>query len=63
MKTLRLEIELEYDDEVMHGDDQDGIDWFYNEILIGDGGLLQLHSNHIGDHVGEVKGIKILDTE
>ena len=61
MKTLTLEIELEYDDEMMHGNEEEAIDWFHNEILIGDKGLLQLHSNEIGDHVGKVKCVKILN--
>ena len=62
MKKVKMVIELEYDDEVMHHDDKEAIDWFYNEILLGKGGLLLLHSNEIGDHVGSVEGIEILNT-
>lgn len=61
MKKLILEIELEYDDDAMHGKDEDGIAWFWNEILLyppKDGGLL-LHSQEIGDWVGDVKVLKV----
>lgn len=61
MKKIRLEIELEYDEELMHNDDQEAIDWFHNDILIGENGLLLLHSNEIGDGIGKVKGIRILE--
>ena len=55
-------IELEYDDELMHGTDQESMDWFYEYILLGKKGLLLLHSNEIGDELGKVEGLKILDT-
>jgi len=60
MKKIKMIIELEYDDKFIHGGDLEGIEWFYNKILIGEGGLLLLHSNEIGDHIGSVKGIEIL---
>ena len=31
MKTIKLEIELTYDDNIMHGDDPDAIKWFYQD--------------------------------
>ncbi len=62
MKTIKMVIELEYDNEMMHGEDQEAIDWFQNDILLGKGGLLMLHSNEIGDHVGDVVGVEILTT-
>ena len=58
MKTMRLEIELTYDDDVMHGNDVGAFEWFKDEVL---GGELVLHSNEIGDAVGMVKVIRILD--
>ena len=60
---IKMVIELEYDDQLYHGDDKDSMEWFYNEILLGKGGLLFLHSNEIGDNVGSVEGIQILDRE
>lgn len=57
---IRMIIELDYDAELMHGDDQDAIDWFNNEILIGKKGLLMLQSNEIGDNVGKVEVVEIL---
>ena len=61
MKKIRLEIELEYDDVGMHGDDTEAVKWFHDEILNGKKGLLLLHSNEIGDNVGKVEVIAELD--
>ena len=54
MKVERLVIELEYDDEIMHGDEPDATKWFWLDVMGGD---LVLHSNEIGDEVGRVKVI------
>ena len=56
MKKLKLLIELEYDDEIMHEDNEDAIEWFFKDVL-GDG--LLLHSNEIGDTIGEVKVLEV----
>lgn len=56
MKKLRLEVILEYNDNIMHGDDKDAIEWFYDFIL---GEELGVHSNHIGDIIGTIKVLKI----
>jgi len=60
-KTLKLEIELCYDAKTVHGGDEDAEakEWFFNEILSGEKGLLFLHSNEIGDTIGKVKVIKL----
>lgn len=63
MKKLKLEIELLYNDEIVHGNNPDAIDWFYSEILKGEDEALILHSNEIGDEIGIVKVIKIIDPE
>jgi hypothetical protein len=60
MKKIYLAIELEYDDEIMHGESKEDQDWFVNKILIGEEGLLLLHSNEIGDSVGKVRGLRVL---
>ena len=57
MKTIKLLVELEYDDDVMHGDDPEGIAWF-NDELISD--HLWLWSNDIGDEVGSIKVLEKL---
>ena len=58
MKTERLMIELEYDDDVMHGKiSQEALEWFWLDVM---GGELILHSNEIGDEVGKVKVISRL---
>lgn len=61
MKKLILEVELEYDDETMHGNDADGITWFMDDILMNDGEdtRLVLHSNEIGDEVGTIKVLNV----
>jgi len=51
MKTIRLTIDLKYDDEIMHGDDVEAIEWFYDDILMGN---LILHSSEMGDEIGRV---------
>lgn len=60
-KTLRLVIDLTYDPDTMHGDDAEGIDWFFNDILMRRGSeeALILHCNEIGDEIGTVKVISI----
>ena len=54
MKTLRLVVELDYDDVSWHGDEEVALEWFRDEIL---GGPLILHSNEAGDEVGELRVI------
>ena len=58
MIKIKLEIELEYDDEMMHSGEQDPVakDWFFEDVLKND---LILHSNEIGDEVGKVTSVKI----
>lgn len=56
-------VELEYDDVVHHGDDEESFYCFYDGILkqeLGDD-LLILHSNYIGDEIGTIKVIEFLD--
>jgi len=57
MKTIKLLVELTYNNDTMHGDDPDGIVWFNDEILGDD---LILHSNELGDEVGLIKVLEIL---
>ena len=57
MKVIKLTVKLKYDDKIMHGNDKEAIDWFYNDILKK--GTLTLHSNEVGDEIGV---IKVLET-
>ncbi len=61
MKTIKLEVELTYDNEVIHDDDPESLEWFYNNILKQSESdeLLLLHSNEFGDTIGEIKVINI----
>lgn len=61
MKTIKLLIELKYDDKMIHGGDKDkeSKDWFFKEILGSKRkNDLILHSNEIGDEIGTVKLLK-----
>ena len=60
MRTIRLEIELTYDDDIMHcGErDQEAKAWFYH-VLLEPPDRLILHSNDIGDAIGEVNVLSI----
>ena len=55
---LKMLIELDYDAEIVHGDDPEAIEWFY-ETILGDKEGLFLHSNEIGDTVGLVKVLEL----
>jgi len=56
-QKIRLIVELEYDTELMHGNDPDAVEWFRSTLLNDD---LVLHSNEIGDEIGTVRVIRIL---
>ena len=51
MKSLKLEIELTYDDAWMHGDEPEEREWFLNDVLMDPEGLT-LFSNCLRDVVG-----------
>lgn len=55
MTKLTLTVELDYDKDLMHGDDPEAIEWFYNDILLDPKSLLFLHSEEIGDIIGTLK--------
>ena len=52
MKTIKLDVELTYDEDLMYGEDKDAKEWFFKDVLSGG---LSLHSNEIGDSVGSIK--------
>jgi hypothetical protein len=63
MKTLRLIVDLTYDEQIMHGEDKESIDWFFENVMRNNtvNEQLILHSNYIGDEVGEIKLIEIME--
>lgn len=64
MKRLKLVAVLEYDDDAMHGSDPDAIEWFRDAVLLGgmdESSSLLLHSNELGDTIGEVRVLSIED--
>lgn len=56
MKKYRLIIDLDVDEHYI-GDSEDQ-EWLENVVLSSQGELL-LHSNFVGDNVGQVKVLKI----
>jgi len=58
MTKLRLEIELDYDMDLMHADDADGHAWFMSILKDPE---LYLHSNEIGDEIGHVTVVKVIN--
>ena len=64
MRTIRLEIELTYDDDIMHSGVRNQVAkaWFYHQLLHPEDRLI-LHSNYIGDEVGEVNVLSIANAE
>lgn len=60
MAKIRLVIELDYDDSLMHSgdEDEDARNWFFGDIL-ADGGRLSLSSGEIGDVIGSVKVVSV----
>jgi hypothetical protein len=61
MRTIRLTIDLTYDDELIHGDEGISIKWFEN-ILLGDN-LHLFELGDIGDILGSVKVIAGVEKE
>ena len=57
MKTIKMLVELTYDNNIMHEDDADGIAWFNDEVLNGE---VVAWSNEIGDELGFIKVLEIL---
>ena len=57
MRTITLQISLTYDDDIYHSKDSDqtALEWFRDEILLGDN--LCLHDSDVGDFIGAVKVI------
>ena len=59
MAKIVMTVELDYDAEIMHGDDEESKAWFFSEILHDETGELLLHSNNIGDTLGAVRVISV----
>ena len=52
MKTIKMEVELIYDDEIMHGDDKYATSWFEHYLKSEKNTLFNAE---IGDEIGEIK--------
>ena len=60
MKKLRMVIDLEYDDDLVHGGNEGFIDWWETIRSSQDEERLILHSNFIGDEIGSVEIVDIV---
>lgn len=56
---VRLTIEIDLDKNLINFSDDEERMWVENEVLIGNRELI-VHSNEIGDYVGEVTKVKNL---
>ena len=57
MRTIRLTVDFTYDEQVMHGNEPEAIEWF-TSILLGD----DLHLGDfgdVGDMIGSVKVVEM----
>lgn len=57
MRKVKLTITIEVDEQMFGLEDKEGVDWFFNEVL-SDQGILSLHSNDIGDTIGDVINVE-----
>ena len=58
-RLVRLEVILEVD-ETLHGIHPEEIEWFREHVLMAPEDTI-LHSNVIGDEIGRLRSIKILE--
>lgn len=58
MITVKIELELTYDDDIAHGTDGVATDWFYNDILRGDH-LALWDEGELGDRIGKAQVLTI----
>jgi hypothetical protein len=57
MRTIRLTVDLTYDERVMHGNEPEEIEWF-TRVLLGDD--LELGDfGDLGDMIGSVKVVEM----
>ena len=56
---VKMLVEFDYDETVAYGNDLGARKWFFESILGGDD--LILHSQEIGDEIGTIKVLKILE--
>lgn len=57
MKTVKMEIELTYDERKMHGDSNPERNDFIRDCLLGD--KLELFCQEMGDTVGKIKATSV----
>lgn len=62
---LRLEIEVECEDLVVNRSDPEEWEWFLRDVIAADPAnideCLALHSNAIGDTIGAVRVLRVLE--
>ena len=58
MKTIRLTVDLTYDDQTWHGDDEESIEWFH-KIIMGE----DLQLGDFGEAGDMIATVKVISTE
>lgn len=59
MNTIRMLVELTYDEIMWHGGPGETFEWFRDDVLLNAPELL-LHSTDHGETVGEIKVLEIM---
>lgn len=60
---IKMIVTLDYEPEIMHGDDNDAENWFLHDVLLSTRGDLELWSKEIGDSVGKIEVVEVLESE
>lgn len=61
MRRITMIVELSYDDELFHGSNVESYKWLMNDVIQNENSKLTLVSNEVGDTIGEIKVIEIID--
>ena len=59
MAKLLMQIEVTCDEGLYVAKDKECMDWLINDILLSGSDRLILHSNEIGDEIGEVRVVSV----
>lgn len=59
MAKIKIECEIEFDEEIWYShDDEDSFEWFKSVLNDKENTIVLLHSNDVGDSIGETTDFK-----
>jgi hypothetical protein len=59
MAKIKIECEIEFDEEMWYShDDEDSFEWFKSVLNDKENTIVLLHSNDVGDSIGETTDFK-----